>query len=149
MNINQLLWDPYLAKVAQDYSTKCQWLHNPYRKNNLKQYQDKTEYKFDSFSLSVGENLYASTIAGDDDNDDIIANLLYGVKLYYDEYKYYTFNNNTDGCCQKGKMCGHYTQIVWSDTRYVGCGYSICDGLAGINIFILILYTLLTLIFLN
>jgi pathogenesis-related protein 1 len=24
--------------------------------------------------------------------------------------------------------CGHYTQIVWSDTREVGCGYSACDA---------------------
>jgi len=24
--------------------------------------------------------------------------------------------------------CGHYTQVVWSDTRRVGCGYSTCQS---------------------
>jgi len=24
--------------------------------------------------------------------------------------------------------CGHYTQIIWRDTRRVGCGYSTCQS---------------------
>ena len=129
VNINKLLWDPYLAKVAQDYSTNCQWLHNSNRNTDLQEYQNNTEYKFDSYSLSVGENLFYTT-----SNDDILTNLLYGIQSYYNEYEYFTFNNNTDGCCQNDKMCGHYTQVIWSNTRYVGCGYTICDGLSGTSI---------------
>ena len=29
-------------------------------------------------------------------------------------------------CC--GCTCGHYTQIVWRDTRYVGCAVADCNG---------------------
>lgn len=29
--------------------------------------------------------------------------------------------------CAPGKMCGHYTQIVWSTTETVGCGQGVCS----------------------
>ncbi len=28
--------------------------------------------------------------------------------------------------CAPGKMCGHYTQVVWDDTRQVGCAVAHC-----------------------
>jgi pathogenesis-related protein 1 len=28
--------------------------------------------------------------------------------------------------CKPGKMCGHYTQVVWRDTRKVGCAVAVC-----------------------
>ncbi|RCV16203.1 hypothetical protein SETIT_3G119300v2 [Setaria italica] len=32
--------------------------------------------------------------------------------------------------CHPGQVCGHFTQLVWNDTEYVGCGRSQCfvDG---------------------
>ncbi|KAJ8439562.1 LOW QUALITY PROTEIN: hypothetical protein Cgig2_024149 [Carnegiea gigantea] len=48
------------------------------------------------------------------------------VKLWADEEKYYDYDSNT---CVEGQMCGHYTQIVWSTTRKLGCGRVVCqDG---------------------
>lgn len=32
------------------------------------------------------------------------------------------FWNNTDGTCQTGKICTHYTQLVWKKTTEIGCG---------------------------
>lgn len=29
--------------------------------------------------------------------------------------------------CAVGMACGHYTQIIWKDTREVGCGRAICS----------------------
>ena len=34
----------------------------------------------------------------------------------------------TDEYCEPGWQCGHYTAVVWSTTRYVGCGYHVCQG---------------------
>ncbi len=32
------------------------------------------------------------------------------------------FWNNTDAKCEEGKVCYHYTQVVWKDSAKVGCG---------------------------
>jgi pathogenesis-related protein 1 len=35
--------------------------------------------------------------------------------------------NYADNSCAAGKMCGHYTQVVWRDTRKVGCAVAVCE----------------------
>ena len=30
--------------------------------------------------------------------------------------------------CAPGKVCGHYTQMVWRSTRFVGCGMTTCGN---------------------
>lgn len=32
------------------------------------------------------------------------------------------------GACRAGRACGHYTQVVWRDTREVGCARQVCGG---------------------
>jgi pathogenesis-related protein 1 len=32
------------------------------------------------------------------------------------------------GFCRPGRTCGHYTQIVWKDTREVGCALRVCGA---------------------
>ena len=41
----------------------------------------------------------------------------------------YDYRTNT---CRSGAMCGHYTQMVWKDTRELGCGMAVCDDKAQI-----------------
>lgn len=36
----------------------------------------------------------------------------------------YDYANNQ---CTEGKLCGHYTQIVWRTTTKVGCGVAVCE----------------------
>ncbi len=40
-----------------------------------------------------------------------------------DEEKFYNYANNS---CQRGEICGHYTQLVWKTSTEVGCGMRIC-----------------------
>ncbi len=40
------------------------------------------------------------------------------------ESENYDANTHT---CSPGKVCGHYTQMVWRDTRFVGCGMTACQ----------------------
>ncbi len=47
------------------------------------------------------------------------------VELWAQERDDYDYATNT---CTPGKMCGHYTQLVWRDTREVGCAVAACEG---------------------
>ncbi|MBW4485283.1 MAG: hypothetical protein KME14_22335 [Tildeniella torsiva UHER 1998/13D] len=38
---------------------------------------------------------------------------------WVNEQNFYTYPSNT---CAAGRQCGHYLQMVWSDTRQMGCG---------------------------
>jgi hypothetical protein len=67
--------------------------------------------------------------------DENIDTLLQGIQYWYQEYQHYSFGtiSQTGSYCQSGQQCGHYTQLVWGNTRYVGCGYSFCPSVGGIN----------------
>ncbi|RVW29829.1 Pathogenesis-related protein PR-1 [Vitis vinifera] len=47
------------------------------------------------------------------------------VRAWADEEKYYRYATNT---CEVGEICGHYTQIVWRNTRRIGCARVVCDS---------------------
>ncbi|XP_065189473.1 uncharacterized protein LOC135820093 [Sycon ciliatum] len=109
-----LTWSSTLASVAQTYTNRCIFDHNGNR---------KTDAGSAFARRTVGENLYisvASTVGGpwglDTDADDVVAS--------WDNEKYdYNFTTNT---CKPAKVCGHYTQLVWSSTTQVGCGAKMC-----------------------
>ncbi|PAA50327.1 hypothetical protein BOX15_Mlig008689g1 [Macrostomum lignano] len=52
-------------------------------------------------------------------------NLSLFVDLWYVEHNDYNFAAKT---CTPEKMCGHYTQVVWSRTLLVGCAAATCPG---------------------
>jgi Cysteine-rich secretory protein family len=62
----------------------------------------------------LGENIYQAWSAGIPDKSASTA-----VKSWADEKQDYNFDQNT---CASGKVCGHYTQVVWSSTQRLGCG---------------------------
>jgi pathogenesis-related protein 1 len=45
------------------------------------------------------------------------------VEVWGRESDHYQYTSNS---CQPGKTCGHYTQLVWKDTREVGCALRVC-----------------------
>ena len=100
-----LTWDPALAAIAQAYSEKCVWEHNPNRG--------------DTYPESVGENLYASS------NKPSGAGV---VDSWASEVQYYDYASNS---CSG--VCGHYTQVVWNTTTKVGCGIAHCPQIQGLT----------------
>ena len=81
-------WNDELAQVAQAYSERCMFEHNPSRVSQAS-----------SFS-SVGENLAISSGLGDNYE---------GLFMLWDnERDDYNFNSN--GC---SGVCGHYTQVKY------------------------------------
>jgi pathogenesis-related protein 1 len=48
---------------------------------------------------------------------------------WYDEKANYTYSTNT---CASGKVCGHYTQVVWKNSTTIGCAGVVCANGGGI-----------------
>jgi pathogenesis-related protein 1 len=46
------------------------------------------------------------------------------VQDWYSEIKFYNYKTME---CKSGEMCGHYTQVVWKDSKEVGCAAYKCD----------------------
>ncbi|KAB2636099.1 pathogenesis-related leaf protein 4-like [Pyrus ussuriensis x Pyrus communis] len=47
------------------------------------------------------------------------------VNLFVSEKADYNYNSNT---CAAGKMCGHYTQVVWRSSTRLGCAKVRCNN---------------------
>jgi hypothetical protein len=115
LGIRDLTWNAVLGGVAQDFADKCEWNHNPNR-------QSEYASRISSWtSPSVGENI-AATSSGRKSVGMI-------VNMWIDESLYWKYPNQ----CDKGKVCGHYTQVIWSSTAQVGCGIAKCASLGGIR----------------
>lgn len=98
-----MTWDDDLAKLAQGLSDSCYWGHT-----NMK-LPDGTK---------TGQNLaYWS------DPATPVGKL---VQLWIDEKNNYDIKS---GACAGGKVCGHYTQMVWSESTKVGCGVTNCPSM--------------------
>jgi uncharacterized protein YkwD len=110
--IPDLVWDAELAAVAQAYSEQlaadgCGLMHS---------------------SNGYGENLYwqrGLRIT----SDDVVAS-------WHEEIECYTYGpfmrgDACDSACiraMNSNGCGHYTQVVWRDTRRLGCGMATCSN---------------------
>jgi uncharacterized protein YkwD len=112
--LSKVTWDSRLATVAQNYAERCEWSHNG---------AASQQYAEEGGSGYVGENLSAAW-----GNETInLGNMYSG---WSEEAGFYDYDANS---CQAGEQCGHYTQVVWRETERVGCGWTQCSTLQGIN----------------
>lgn len=90
-----------LAEMAQTVSNTCIFEHSTGRSHP-------------DFSW-IGENLYVTNSTS--------ATVESVVQSWYNEKANfsYTHNNCSD-------VCGHYTQVVWADSKYLGCGIKFCSS---------------------
>ncbi|KAJ8042189.1 GLIPR1-like protein 1 [Holothuria leucospilota] len=101
--MNTLTWDTTLAIKAQQWVERCHFGHPNTAVH--------TDY------AGLGQNLYIRR--GTTTPPSVTA----PVVSWYNEVRDYNLATNT---CNSGKVCGHYTQIVWADTTKVGCGTNYC-----------------------
>lgn len=91
-----LTWSPEAAQVAEKWAKECTFEHNGNRGR-------------------LGENLAAATL------DTWTTEQM--VRGWASESADYDYATNT---CAAGKVCGHYTQLVWRKTTGVGCATRTC-----------------------
>ena len=107
-----LTWSSSLADTAQTYADKlktiqaCKMVH--------------------SHTKGLGENLFwASPVMYSNGASAVqVVSPTKAVGEWGSEKADYNYQTNA---CNKSKMCGHYTQVVWKDTTQVGCGKAICS----------------------
>lgn len=100
-NVPALTWSPQLASYAQE------WANRLIRENKFEHRQNSP----------YGENLAWAS--------GRLLSPQQVVDMWGSEVKDYTYATNS---CKPGKMCGHYTQIVWRNTKQVGCGMARSNG---------------------
>jgi hypothetical protein len=98
-----LTWSAAAEAVAQAWAKRCVYEHNSGRNAD---------------GISRGENIAATAPGGRAD-----ATPAYVVGLWAGEWPDYTYATNT---CAVGRVCGHYTQVVWRSTTRVGCAKATC-----------------------
>ena len=111
-----LKWSPQLAGYAQ------QWADQLRQRNNCHM---KHRPGSGRFAQQYGENLFwAGPIRW---SDGRLERAAYTAEMitdaWADEKRDYRYRSNS---CRRGKICGHYTQIVWRDTQEIGCAKTVC-----------------------
>jgi pathogenesis-related protein 1 len=106
IRIPNLIWDATVAALAQDWANQQaarlrQGLAVQHRPNN-----------------AYGENIYWAWSSPTAPNPSPSV----AVQWWASEQQYYNYTTNA---CTSGRVCGHYTQLVWSATTRVGCGRAV------------------------
>ncbi|XP_077862106.1 cysteine-rich venom protein kaouthin-2-like [Saccoglossus kowalevskii] len=70
-------------------------------------------FQHPTFPIDYGQNLAT--------HSDIVD----AIYAWYSEHVYYDYETAS---CDPGKVCGHYTQVVWATTSQVGCGTQDCGA---------------------
>ncbi|XP_010943437.1 pathogenesis-related protein 1B [Elaeis guineensis] len=100
VGVGPMTWDNTLARYALNYANT--------RTGDCRLVHSRGPY---------GENLYMSSPS--------IATAARAVGAWVDERRFYDYRTNT---CARGKVCGHYTQVVWRDSVRVGCARVRCNN---------------------
>ncbi|CAH1254777.1 GLIPR1L1 [Branchiostoma lanceolatum] len=106
-NMLPLVWNDDLADQAHEWALNCSIEHGFPERPNM------------TFGTSVGQNIWLSSMHKINFTDVI--------QSWYDEIDFYNWEETR---CEPppGGMCTHYTQVVWSSTTDVGCGYYHCPN---------------------
>lgn len=113
VGVGKLSYSPELAQSAQA------WANSLKHSNDCKMRHSDPDGKY-------GENLYwASAMLWSDGRRELrkLASAT-AVDSWGSEKLDYNYAKNS---CKPGKMCGHYTQMVWKDTNKVGCAMAVCE----------------------
>lgn len=103
LGVSSLTWSTSLAAKAQAWADDLSARGCALEHSNTK----------------YGENLYTSWTSGPHKMDASAA-----TRAWLAEEANYDYDTNT---CADGKVCTHYTQIVWANTTQLGCGVSTCS----------------------
>lgn len=110
-NMLQMVWDDELAAVAQRHADQCMFEHDC---SNCRRVQN----------FGVGQNLAIEEITNSPDIPE--PNWILAIKSWYDEIAYFPVSavkSYSPPPPPPSETYGHFTQIIWSESWKIGCGY--------------------------
>ncbi|MFS7932330.1 putative CAP domain-containing protein [Helianthus anomalus] len=102
--LEPMTWNASVAKFAEEYAS---------------------ERKKDCGLVHSDTNIYGENIA----TGAGAMTILDAINMWVSEKDDYNYETNS---CTPGKMCGHYTQVIWKNSTTLGCALSNCvknDGI--------------------
>lgn len=108
-----LIWKQALADTAAAWIAQCKDTDG----NGL---IDHNPNRGAGHPYQVGENVFGTS------GNASSGTAAQAVKLWADEVVDYDYDSNS---CAPGRVCGHYTQIVWRKTLEVGCAIGVCSNM--------------------
>lgn len=110
---SQLSWDASLAQDAQDWADYLAVNYtDEVRNSGVAPHASTFQPELHEFDLFQGENIYMTTLL------PVQVAMVTAVEAFASEKAYYHYDSNS---CDSGRVCGHYTQVVWKNTSRVGC----------------------------
>lgn len=104
LRLRPLVWDPKIARYAAWYA-----------------HQRRQDCELRHSNGPYGENIFWGSGDGWSPAQAAAA--------WVAERQVYNYWSNS---CAFGEQCGHYTQIVWKETRRIGCARVVCDEGRGV-----------------
>ncbi|KAL0359779.1 UNVERIFIED_CONTAM: Pathogenesis-related protein PR-1 [Sesamum calycinum] len=104
LKLPPLVWDPNIARYAAWYAN-----------------QRRVDCELEHSNGPYGENIFWGSGNG--------WTAAQAAAAWVSERREYNYWSNS---CVYGQECGHYTQIVWKDTRRMGCARVVCYGGRGV-----------------
>lgn len=122
LGLPRVAWSDELAVFAREWAqyladrNGCGMLHRPSKGKNAQLY---------------GENLYWASAIRLPNGARKVQNISprQVVSSWVSERRHY---DHAQKRCRWGKSCGHYIQVVWKNTRRIGCGMATCSDMSQI-----------------
>merc|ERR1712228_177428 len=125
--MGDLIWDDDLADLAQGlagtcrpFGGDCNYQSHECRGVRTQRFQNMGGSSNFPGQYSTGENIAWGPNSPSDS----------GERWGEEEAVFYTYGSHgTYGTndCVPGEQCGHFTQMIWADSQYIGCGWKVCD----------------------
>jgi len=119
-NMKDLKWDAGLASLAQAWSDRCDFEHGNVPEIKDVDRPDGEKYgnvrgTGPRFRTGTGQNLATGSPS---------ISIKTAIKFWDAEKKDYDYCSNSKS--RPKAVIGHYTQVVWAKSEYVGCGKTSC-----------------------
>jgi VCBS repeat-containing protein len=130
-NMQTLFWDDALAKMAKERASACFYGHlgdSAGIRDSFDKVKSEVSFVLPEGYVEIGENVaiyFINPPASQYDGEQWAG----AVQAWYDES--YAYNWETGQC--HDDTCGHWAQVCYGETRYVGCAVQECDRINGVD----------------